>query len=416
MYLIFNFGKENKMQDKFKYINNQSRFAFGFEPEFNCQIEDYQLNQINRTSSSPVHGLFIKRDGSQADWEMDLPVLADCQLAWDYLKECCNFVTSNGGTVNKHCSAHVHLSTLPIRSDLTNEEFTRKSIEMKRHSNNYLEDINNLKQLFEFNEDTNSFTQLPLEVYKDVGYRISSEIDFYKSTIASSRWDCYYARFPKSPSDILRADPTIESLKNALNSIAPRGIYKYTALNINHYNVKKTFENRSHGGTLEMNKMRTWFKFLSNIIDHTVQKRFKARTELQQLTSPSYIGRSANTVKSRLWDFCRGQVRSTREIMQHCNINNAQSVRRTISEIRDNDHYKSFVVTHNQQEFGVDYGHSRDHGDNGYEVLISKDVEVETGDIEKIEDENLRGEISLIAGLDDQTLADLNERIRTIPR
>ena len=225
------------MKNKFKYINNQSRYAFGFEPEFNCSKEDYELNQINRTSSSPIHGLFIKRDGSQADWEMDLPVLADCQLAWDYLKECCNFVTSNGGTVNKHCSAHVHLSTLPIRADLTNEQFTRKSIDMKRHSNNYLEDINNLKQVFDID------IQLPLEVYKDVGYRISSEIDFYKSTIASSRWDCYYARFPKSPSDILRADPTIESLKNALNSIAPRGIYKYTALNINHYNVKKTFEN-----------------------------------------------------------------------------------------------------------------------------------------------------------------------------
>ena len=398
------------MKNKFKYINNQSRYAFGFEPEFNCIKEDYELNQINRTSSSPIHGLFIKHDGSQADWEMDLPVLADCQLAWDYLKECCNFVTSNGGTVNKHCSAHVHLSTLPIRADLTNEQFTRKSIEMKRHSNNYLEDINNLKQLFDVD------TQLPLEVYKDIGYRISSEIDFYKSTIASSRHDCYYARFPKSPSDILRADPTIESLKNALNSIAPRGIYKYTALNINHYNVKKTFENRSHGGTLEMNKMRTWFKFLSNIIDHTVQRRFKACTEVQQLTSPSYIGRSANTVKSRLWDFCRGQVRSTREIMAHCNINNAESVRRTISEIRANDYYKAFVVTHNQQEFGVDYGQSRDHGDNGYEVLITKNVEVETGDIEKIEDENSRGEISLIAGLDEQTLADLNERIRTIPR
>ena len=96
-------------------------------------------------------------------------------------------------------------------------------------------------------------------------------------------------------------------------------VYKYTALNINHYNVKKTFENRSHDGTLEMNKMRTWFKFLSNIIDHTVQKRFKARTELQRITSPSYIGRSANTVKSRLWDFCRGQVRSTRDhdTLQH---------------------------------------------------------------------------------------------------
>ena len=287
------------MKNKFKYINNQSRYAFGFEPEFmNSQNNDYELNQSNRNSTNPIHGLKIKGDGSRADWEMDLPVLADCDLAWDYLKECCNFVSSNGGYVNRECSAHVHLSTLPIRADLTNEQFTRKSIEMKRHSNNYLEDINNLKQLFEFNDDTNTFTQLPLEVYKDVGYRISSEIDFYKSTIASSRHDCYYARFPKSSRVIATASPTIESLKNVLNSHAPNCIYKYTALNINHYFGKKTFENRSHGGTLEMNKLKTWFKFLSNIIDHTVQTRFKARTELQQLTSPSYIGRSANTVKS----------------------------------------------------------------------------------------------------------------------
>ena len=84
MYLIFNFGKENKMQDKFRNINNQSRFAFGFEPEFmNSQNSDYDLNQLNRNSSNPVHGLTIKTDGSQADYEMDLPVLADCELAWD---------------------------------------------------------------------------------------------------------------------------------------------------------------------------------------------------------------------------------------------------------------------------------------------------------------------------------------------
>ena len=399
------------MQNKFKNINNQSRFAFGFEPEFmNSQNSNMDLNQLNRTSSNPVHGLTIKTDGSQADYEMDLPVLADCQLAWDYLQQACNFVSSNGGYVNKACSAHVHISTLPIRSDLTNEEFTRKSIEMKRHSNNYLYDPNNLEQLFDVN------CQLPLELYKDIGYRVSKHIDFYRSTIASSRHDCYYARFPKSTSVILRSNPTIESLRDALNSYAPRGIYKYTALNINHYNVKKTFENRSHGGTLEMNKLKTWFKFLSNMLDHSLQTRFKARTVAEQLTSPSYIGRSANTVKSQLWAFCRGQVRSTQEIMAHCNINNAQSVRRTISEIRANENYRPFVVTHNQQEFNVNYGQSDNYSNNGYEILIQSNVNRNTNDLEFISDDNERGSSSLIAGLDSQTLADLNERIRTIPR
>jgi hypothetical protein len=397
------------MQEKFKNINNQSRFAFGFEPEFmNSQNSDYVLNQLNRSSSNPVHGLTIKTDGSRADYEMDLPVLADCQLAWDYLQQACNFVSSNSGYVNRDCSAHVHISTLPIRSDLTNEEFTRRSIEMKRHSNNYLSNPNNLSQLFDVN------TQLPLELYKDIGYRISKHIDFYKSTIARSRHDCYYAKFPKSPSQILRANPTIESLRDVLNSIAPRGIYKYTALNINHYNVKKTFENRSHGGTLEMNKLKTWFKFLSNMLDHSLQTRFKACTVEEQLNSPSYIGRSANTVKSQLWAFCRGQVRSTQEIMAHCNINNAQSVRRTISEIRANENYRPFVVTHNQQEFNVNYGQSDNYSNNGYEILIQSNVNRNTNDLEFISDDNERGSSSLIAGLDNQTLADLNERIRQL--
>ena len=32
------------MKNKFKYINNESRFAFGFEPEFmNSQNSDYDL-------------------------------------------------------------------------------------------------------------------------------------------------------------------------------------------------------------------------------------------------------------------------------------------------------------------------------------------------------------------------------------
>ncbi len=67
------------------------------------------------------------------------------------------------------------------------------------------------------------------------------------------------------------------------------------------------------------------------MVNHSLQTRFKAHTVQEELTSPSYIGRSSNTVKSRLWSFCRvAGGRSVQEIMEHCNINNAQSVRRTI--------------------------------------------------------------------------------------
>jgi hypothetical protein len=58
----------------------------------------------------------------------------------------------------------------------------------------------------------------------------------------------------------------------------------------------------------------------------------------------------------------------------------------------------------------VDYGRSLDHGDNGYEVLISKNIETVTDDL----DFNDNQITDLTAGLDDQTLADLNERIRQL--
>jgi hypothetical protein len=100
--------------------------------------------------------------------------------------------------------------------------------------------------------------------------------------------------------------------------------------------------------------------------------------------------------------------------MEHCNINNAQSVRRTISEIRAEEQYEPFIVTHNQQEYGVRYGTSNAYSNNGYEVLTSANVHRPSNDVAFITDNNDRGSSSLIAGLDNQTLADLNERIRQL--
>ena len=108
-------------------------------------------------------------------------------------------------------------------------------------------------------------------------------------------------------------------------------------LNINKYHSTRTIENRSHGATLEYKKIKTWVKYNTNLMLNSLVSRFKARTTLQELYSPSYIGRSANTLKSQVWDYCRGQARSTRDIMSHVGINNPQSVRRTISEIRSID-------------------------------------------------------------------------------
>ena len=154
---------------------------------------------------------------------------------------------------------------------------------------------------------------------------------------------------------------------------------------------------------------------MQNLINHSLQTRFKAHTVQEELTSPSYIGRSANTTKSKLWAFCRVQGgRTVEEIMSHCGINNAQSVRRTISEIRANEVYEPFIVTHNQQVYGVRYGTSSSCSNNGYEVLVNANVNRPTNNLTFITDNEERGSSSLTAGLDNQTPADLNERIRQL--
>ena len=393
--------------------------AVGLEPEC-VGVSPNQMNAYN-TRSNLINGLSYKSDPSVGT-EADLPVLADCQFTRDYMDRVYSQIQSQGGRVNVKCSTHIHLSTMPIKAGLTNEEFSRRSTEMRQADRNYLLDQNKLNQLF----DTNTSSRIPLEVMKDILYRVSKHIDFFHSCFPKSRRDdggfCraanrpngYWCRKPASGTQILNARVTqhdLERVQNHTNSTR-----KYSAVNLQHYSTKKTVEFRSHGGTLETNKIFTCINFLQNMVNHSLQTRFKARTVAEQLTSPSYIGRSANTVKSQLWAFCRGQVRSTQEIMAHCNINNAQSVRRTISEIRANENYRPFVVTHNQQEFNVNYGQSDNYSNNGYEILIQSNVNRNTNDLEFISDDNERGSSSLIAGLDSQTLADLNERIRTIPR
>jgi|TARA_R100001440_G_scaffold30824_1_gene49238 hypothetical protein len=389
--------------------------AIGLEPEF-VGVSPNQMNSFN-TRSNLINGLSYKSDPSVGT-EADLPVLADCQFTKDYMDRVYNQIQSQGGRVNVKCSTHIHLSTMPIKAGLSNEEFSRRSTEMRQADRNYLLDQNKLNQLF----DTNTSSRIPLEVMKDILYRVSKHIDFFHSCFPKSRRDdggfCrsanrpngYWSRKPASVTQVLNARVTQHDLERVQNHT--NGTRKYSAVNLQHYNTKKTVEFRSHGGTLETNKIFTCVNFLQNMVNHSLQTRFKAHTVQEELTSPSYIGRSSNTVKSRLWSFCRvAGGRSVQEIMDHCNINNAQSVRRTISEIRAEERYEPFIVTHNQQEYGIRYGTSNAYSNNGYEVLTSANIQRPSNNIEFISNNDERGSSELIASLDSQTIADLNERI-----
>ena len=402
------------MQNLFK--NNT--IAIGLEPEFQGASPN-QMNSFN-TGSNKIDGLSYKSDPSVGT-ECDLPVLADCDFTRDYMKKVYAQIQSQGGRVNVKCSTHVHFSTMAIKQGLSNEEFSRRSIAMKDNDQYYLQNATNKANLFE----TDQNKKIPLEVAKDILYRISKHIDFFHSTVSKSRRDdggyCsangrpngYWCRKPASTTQIVSARPTQHDLERVQNHT--NQTRKYSAVNLQHYGTKGTIEIRSHQGTLEVAKIFTFVNFMQNLINHSLQTRFKAHTVQEQLTSPSYIGRSANTTKSKVWDFCRVVGgRTVEEIMAHCGINNAQSVRRTISEIRANEAYEPFVVTHNQQVYGVRYGTSSSFSNNGYEVLINANVNRPTNNLTFITDNEERGSSSLTAGLDNQTLADLNERIRQL--
>jgi len=405
------------IQQKFE---TSDRFAFGFEPEFYGKSYT-EMNRFN-SGNNKIKGLSYKYDGSAGvSAEMNFPPLLPCDRADDFIKRSLEQVKQfSENKVTWRCGLHMHLSTLPVRQHLTNDQFTALAIEMVEGNAYWYEDTRNLGQLFDLS------SQVPLEIYKDVGYRMSKHRDFFHSTISKSRRDDggtvpnntqpngYFCRMPITDLERIKNCPAnIDSLRRVLTTC--HHSYKYSAINVSPYNSKKTVEFRSHQGSLELPKMITWYKFISNMVNHSLQNRFKADRMEEQITSPSYIGRSDTTIKSRLWNFCRvAGGRSTRDIMSHCDISCPQSVRRTISEIRSNENYEPFIVTHNQQEYGTRYGSSDEYGNNGYEILINANRSIVGNDLKIITDNLNRGKSNLTESLDGQSLADLNERIRQL--
>ena len=351
--------------------------AVGLEPEC-VGVSPNQMNAYN-TRSNLINGLSYKSDPSVGT-EADLPVLADCQFTRDYMDRVYAQIQSQGGRVNVKCSTHIHLSTMPIKAGLTNEEFSRRSTEMRQSDRNYLLDQNKLNQLF----DTNTSSRIPLEVMKDILYRVSKHIDFFHSCFAKSRRDdggfCrsanrpngYWSRKPASVTQILNARVTQHDLERVQNHT--NGTRKYSAVNLQHYNTKKTVEFRSHGGTLEIDKIWSWIQFLINMTRHSINAR---HSQVQSvIDTPDYIGRSYRTRQSIAYQLMRrvGGA-TTQEIMDATGIQTAQRVRSMISEqirpVLRQRFGRDILITHNQQHYNHAYSTSQGRYDlNGYEIPL----------------------------------------------
>jgi len=260
---------------------------------------------------------------------------------------------------------------------------------------------------------------IPLEILKDVGYRVSKNKDQFNSFLAPSRIDNggyanqamrragqtngYFCKMPLDHNIIKNTECTYHKLKRVISVGGCGG--KFSAININHWDDFETVEFRSHGGTLEIDKIWSYMMFLSNMQKHSILNRHNQIQAVQN--TPSYIGRSSRTRQSIAYSLMRREGgASTQQIMDASGIQTAQRVRSMISEqIRPtlvNQFGRDILITHNQQHYNHRYSSSQGRYDlNGYEIPL----QVNNGSDGAVFANN--GRTDLISGLDNQYKSNL---------
>jgi len=397
----------NSINTNKNFFDNQN-FAFGVEPEFNTRTFTEMNRYNNSLGANKIKGLQYVYDGSRVDGEGRLPILSNSQKSYNYLKAVLEQLNDHGATVNWTCSVHVHLSRRPITIDPN--DFHDMSIEHTARTNQALPSRNNVNYFG---------SAIPLEILKDIGYRVSKNKDQFNSFLAPSRIDDggyanqamrragqtngYFCKMPLDHNIIKNTECTYHKLKRVISVGGCGG--KFSAINVNHWDDYETVEFRSHGGTLEIDKIWSYMMFLSNMQKHSILNRHNQIQAVQN--TPSYIGRSSRTRQSIAYSLMRrvGGA-TTQEIMDASGIQTAQRVRSMISEqIRPtlvNQFGRDILITHNQQHYNHRYSASQGRYDlNGYEIPL----QVNNGSDGAVFSNN--GRTDLISGLDNQYKSNL---------
>jgi len=388
-------------------LNNNNRpyfLTFGLEPEF------VRPHYSNVNIHNQVDGVFAKSDGSLRDGgELELPIYADSNRAWEHIEKVFNVATNQYNCVSNSykCSVHVHIGMRPIDRTIVNEEdFTNKSINFAQ-SNNDIRLRKGAKIADYFGQP------LPLEIARDVSYRIIKDIALFSTMLTPRRRDCYYAKYPSTTAQAIqntRAD--INSLISAISTER-----KYSAINLlslapNNYsnNVKYTMEFRSHSGSMDMPKLRNWIRFLLNLAYHSIDTRFEQAQSM--LTTPATIARAGSKAQT-VWELARSDNgASTQELMNASNIQSAQRIRVMFSEWRtqlSNTFGQNVIETLTQQHYGHRYSTSNGQHDlNGYR--IPKEIQGNGNGYVF----NGAGDPSIHAGMSAELLNATNQRIQQI--
>lgn len=385
--------------------NNRSYFlTFGLEPEF------VRPHYSNVNIHNEVDGVFAKSDGSLRDGgELELPIYADSNRAWEHIEKVFNVATNQYNCVSNSykCSVHVHIGMRPIDRTIVNEEdFTNKSINFAQ-SNNDIRLRKGAKIADYFGQP------LPLEIARDVSYRIAKDIALFSTMLTPRRRDCYYAKYPSTTAQAIQN--TRADINSLISAISTEG--KYSAINLlslapNNYsnNVKYTMEFRSHSGSMDMPKLRNWIRFLLNLAYHSIDTRFEQAQSM--LTTPATIARAGSKAQT-VWELARSDNgASTQELMNASNIQSAQRIRVMFSEWRSqlsNSFGQNVIETLTQQHYGHRYTTSNGRYDlNGYR--IPKEIQGNNSGYIF----NGAGDPSIHAGMTQELLTATNARIQEI--
>jgi len=393
------------MENKLNILQNTNRtsltMGLEFEGTFTSRGNAQTISQLQTVfnNDEELNFIYVKTDGtSGVDFEIAFPILSvDSELSWYYVNKVLTLLVNNGCSVKRCCGVHCHIGLKPISVNVTNDAFTKLSIDKYRDNRTYI------------SQSSSSFDDvLDNAIIKDVVLRYAIHQLEINKIFPPSRTNNRFAQGLDLCVDAIRqCDGSISSLMNAIQRHSSTNRRdKFFAINLQSYARYGTIEFRQHSATLERDKVKPFVMMLANMFNHSINNRLLAnnsRIERQELPTNPFNPR---TKLGLLWSLCKTENgASAREIMAHCNISNVKSVKRTISTMRSRFGHNA-IETLNQQHYNHRYGTSNGEYDLlGYKILTHIDVAITSSSIdESIEDH-------FLVGLEDQYKSYLLNRI-----
>jgi len=319
-------------------------------------------------------------------------VLAMGDYAIERIQEACQALEEMGATIRSNCGFHVHISNSPLQGGIDANEWTRKSIDAFEATGAY------------YNGDLGE--PMDAVLVKDVMWRytrMQSSHNGINSMLPRSRREFSMAERISLPR--IEAATTIQELQRATNG-------KFSTINLLPWATYGTVEFRQAAGTLDVEKIVKWVRFLLNLIDHSERNRIeRTATRTIDHTTPEQPFRNGARVgvQYTMMRSVQGGA-TTREIMDATGCSESR-VRAAVSEIRSRVGDEN-VTTHTMQAQGASYGDGTDM--TRYEVRTGWTETVQGGS--QLMPDTRIGNPSIWANLDDSDYEFWMGRIQALDR